>query len=88
MKPEPPVKDKLMTPEAMIQLFDRQPSPAIQDKINFYFMPYNSKTDCSKHMIFTEDKLMDQIEKLTQAFENNYFDMEPSQRVMMKQLIS
>ena len=50
-----------LTPDEMIQLFDKHPSVAVQRKINYYFMPYNKHFDCAKHMRFDGDDILDQI---------------------------
>ena len=46
------------TPDEMIARFDNQPSEEIQKKINFYFLPYNKHFDCSKHMTFQNDEIL------------------------------
>lgn len=51
------------TPDEMISRFDNQPCEAIQKKINYFFMPYNKHFDCSKHMIFKKDEILNQINK-------------------------
>lgn len=41
---------KNMTPESLLNQFDRLPSEQLQSKLDYFFMPYNTNCDWSKHM--------------------------------------
>ena len=64
----------------MIQLFDKHPSVAVQRKINYYFMPYNKHFDCSKHMRFDGDDILDQIHQYYSTLQKDYLSMTAEQR--------
>ena len=59
------------TPERLLMEFDPTPSHKVQDKIDFFFMPYNFESNVSKFMKFKNDdfaqnmKLIPKLRKLS-----------------------
>ena len=45
-----------MTPEVLLQNFDPSPAEYLQNKIDYYFLPYSPQIDCSKHMRFHSEQ--------------------------------
>ena len=43
-------------PNKLLAKFNPHPSPSIQKKVEYFFLPYNSKVLGLKHMRFDSDK--------------------------------
>lgn len=79
-------KMRSMTPEALLHEFNRHPSDDLQRKVDFFYLPYNTKIDCSKHMRFHTDYKLDQLDYLRKLYLDEKLDQK--EKAFISNLIS
>ena len=63
-----PYQRNSLSPEKLMAQFNPLPSPALQKKMDMYFLPYNHNQDRSKFMKFDNNKQHEQLFQLRKLY--------------------